>query len=42
MKNDYDALEEKFNKYLKAANNTNQDLKEDIDKLMQKNTRLEM
>ena len=35
LKNDYDLLQEKFDKHMKATNNTNEDLKEDIEKLMQ-------
>ena len=33
LKKDYDLLQEKFDKHMKATNNLNQDLKEDIDKL---------
>ena len=42
LKNENDALQEKFDKYMKANNNTNEDLKEDIERLMQLNSRLEM
>ena len=30
LKNDYDLLQEKFDKHMKATNNLNQDLKDDI------------
>ena len=35
LKNDYDLLQEKFDKHMKATNNLNQDLKMEIDKLNQ-------
>ena len=31
LKNDYDLLQEKFDKHMKATNNLNQDLKEEIE-----------
>jgi len=33
MKDDYDSLQDKFDKHMKASNNLNMDLKEEIDKL---------
>ena len=42
LKNDYDLLQEKFDKHMKATNNLNQDLKMEIDKLNQKSSHLQV
>ena len=40
LKNDYDLLLEKFDKHMKATNNLNQDLKEEIEELNSKCSKL--
>lgn len=42
LKADYDLLEEKFAKHMKATNNTNQDQKEEIDRLLKKTSSLQI
>ena len=42
LKNDYDALQEKFDKNIKASQNINAELKEDVDRLMDKTTRMQI
>ena len=40
QREDYDLLQQKFDKHMKATNNINQDLKEEIGRLMDKSTKL--
>ena len=42
LKADYDSLQEKFDKYMKAMNNLNQELKDDITELMGKVSKLQI
>lgn len=42
LKKDYDLLQEKFDKHMKATNNLNQDLKEEIDQLNDKCSQLQI
>lgn len=42
LKNDYDLLQEKFEKHMKATNNTNQELKEQIEEYLKKLNILQM
>ena len=42
LKSDYDNLQEKFDKYMKATNSINHDLKEEIELLSNKCSRLQI
>lgn len=42
LQTDYEFLQEKFDKHMKATNNINEDLKEEIERLLQLTSRLQM
>ena len=42
LKNDYDLLQEKFDKHMKATNNLNIDLKEEIEKITNELSKLKL